>query len=375
MASTSHNVPGTVIHHSDRRTRRYIGCPSVQILADGSYVASHSYFGPGSSNTDSFVYRSVDCGITWERIAHVRGSVWSNLFLHDGDLYLMGTDHCDRYGGRFHGRIVIRRSSDGGRSWSTADGPKSGRLTDEDGWHTAPCPTIEYSGRLWRSIEFAPEYERATWSCGVLSAPVDADLLDRASWRFSEQMDHLWSQSQWIEGNIVVAPGGELLNLLRWNDRGGFHSEPNLDRAVIVRVSRDGRKLSMDKGIDIIEFPGGGTKFTIRRDEMSGRYWSLVNVQDIPEDPPPYRNHLCVSSSIDLCSWKVHKQLIYHPEPDSHAFQYVDWVFAGDDIIYVSRTAYDDDTGGTKRAHDANFLTFHRLKSFRDLTGSVWHYG
>ncbi len=375
MVTISQRVPGVVTHHSDKRTRRYVGCPSVQILADGNYVASHSYFGPGSSNTDSFVYRSVDRGNTWERIAQVRGSVWSNLFIHDGDLYLMGTDHCDRFGGKFHGRVVIRRSSDDGRSWSTANGAKSGLLTDEEGWHTAPCPTVEHNGRLWRSIEFAPEYERATWSCGVLSAPVDTDLLDRASWRFSEQMKHLWSQSQWIEGNIVVAPDGELLNLLRWNDKGGSYSEPNLDRAVIVHVSSDGRRLTMDREQDIIEFPGGGTKFTIRGDEQSGRYWSLVNVQDLPEDPPPYRNHLCVSSSKDLRSWTVHEQLLYHPDPEFHAFQYVDWAFDGDDIIYVSRTAYDDDTGGAKRAHAANFLTFHRLESFRDLTGSVWHYG
>ncbi len=275
MKSTSQNVPGVVIHHSDKKTKRYIGCPSIQILADGSYTASHSYFGPGATNTDSFVYRSADRGASWERIAHLPGSVWSNLFIHHDNLYLLGTDHCDRSGDRFHGRVVIRRSVDGGRSWSTADDAMSGLLTDEDGWHTAPCPTIQHNGPLWRSIEFAPEFERAIWSCSVLSAAVDADLLNRDSWRLSEQMDHLWSHSQWIEGNVMVAPDGERLNMLRWNDRGGFYSDPNLDRAVVV---------------------------------------------------------------------------------------------------HVSRTAHDDDTGGAYRAHDANFVTFHRLISFRDLTDTVWSY-
>ena len=124
MVSTPQSVPSVVVHHSDKQTQRYVGCPSVQILADGSYVASHSYFGPGAANTDSFVYRSLDRGSTWVRIAHVPGSIWSNLFIHGGDLFLMGTDHCDRFGGRFNGRVVIRRSSDGGRSWSTANGPE-----------------------------------------------------------------------------------------------------------------------------------------------------------------------------------------------------------------------------------------------------------
>ena len=367
-------VPGTVIHHSAKQTGEFIGCPSIQILADGSTVASHSLYGPGAANTDSFIYRSVDGGATWERIAYVAGSIWSNLFVHDGDLYLMGTDHCDRFGGRFQGRVVIRRSSDGGRTWSKGNEPTSGLLTDEDGWHTAPCPTVEHQGRLWRTIEFSPEYERATWRCAVLSAPVNADLLYRNSWMFSEQMDHTWSHSQWIEGNIVVAPDREILNLLRWNDRGDYHAEPNLDRAVIVHVSADGRKLAVDRDRDIIVFPGGGSKFTIRRDGSNGRYWSLVNVQGVSEDPLPYRNHLCLSSSADLRTWVVHERILYHPDPVFHAFQYVDWVFDGDDIIYVSRTAYDDDDGGAKRAHDANFLTFHRLVSFRDRCDAILDY-
>jgi hypothetical protein len=217
--------------------------------------------------------------------------------------------------------------------------------------------------------EFSIEYKWAPWRCAV---PVAADLLDQNRGRFYDQMDHPWSHSQWIEGNIVVDPGGELVNILRWNDRGDFCGEPNLDRAVIVHVSADGQKLAMDR--DIIEFPGGGSKFTIRLDGQSGRYWSLVNVEDISEGPLPYRNHLCVSSSEDLRSWVVHERILYHPDPKFHAFQYVDWVFDGEDIIFVSRTAYDDDTGGAYRAHDANFLTFHRLESFRYLTGSIWKY-
>ena len=48
-----------------------------------------------------------------------------------------------------------------------------------------------------------------------------------------------------------------------------------------------------------------------------------------------------------------------------HAWQYIDWQFEDDDIIYLSRTAFDDGLGGAKNAHDANFLTFHRIVGFR----------
>ncbi|MBA3975802.1 MAG: hypothetical protein C0504_16475 [Candidatus Solibacter sp.] len=32
----------------------------------------------------------------------------------------------------------------------------------------------------------------------------------------------------------------------------------------------------------------------------------------------------------------------------------------------VSRTAFDGDKGGAKRARDANFMTFHRIGNFRE---------
>ncbi|MNF07207.1 hypothetical protein D3C80_2073400 [compost metagenome] len=54
-----------------------------------------------------------------------------------------------------------------------------------------------------------------------------------------------------------------------------------------------------------------------------------------------------------------------HEDPLRHAFQYIDWLFDGNDIVFVSRTAFDDAEGGAKAAHDANYLTFHRIEKFR----------
>ncbi len=44
-------------------------------------------------------------------------------------------------------------------------------------------------------------------------------------------------------------------------------------------------------------------------------------------------------------------------------FQYADWQFDGDDLVAVVRTAW-----GAGNYHDANFITFHRVKNFRTLT-------
>ena len=37
-------------------------------------------------------------------------------------------------------------------------------------------------------------------------------------------------------------------------------------------------------------------------------------------------------------------------------------------LIAVSRTAFDDNVGGSHNQHDANYFTFHRIKNFRKLT-------
>jgi hypothetical protein len=84
-------------------------------------------------------------------------------------------------------------------------------------------------------------------------------------------------------------------------------------------------------------------------------------------DPAAYRNILTLVSSSDLRTWKVESIILQHPDSEKHAFQYLDWLFEDKDIIAVSRTAYDDGLGGAHRAHDANYLTFHRIGNFRQL--------
>jgi hypothetical protein len=63
----------------------------------------------------------------------------------------------------------------------------------------------------------------------------------------------------------------------------------------------------------------------------------------------------------------VRAVLLQHPDRAKHGFQYVDWSFDGADLIAASRTAYDDDMGGAHSAHDANYLTFHRVSGFREM--------
>lgn len=361
-------VPGVVIAHSPKSTGRYIGSPGIAALGKGVYLAKHDEFGSKSSEWTAPVthlHRSDDAGQTWRHIHTINGLFWASIFVHRDAVYLLGTD-------RHHGNAVIMRSADGGQTWTTPADENSGLLL-EGSYHTAPVPVVIHQGRIWRAMEDASNGTRwgERYSPIMLSAPIDADLLRRDSWTVSDMIkrDPSWLGGRfgaWLEGNAVVTPDGRIANVLRVHLREG-------GTAAIVHVSADGRQSSFDPERDFIAFPGGAKKFTIRYDPKTRHYWSLVNyVPPAHSDPQAnaanIRNTLALVRSPDLRQWEVRCIVLYHRNVSGHAFQYVDWLIEGDDIIAVSRTAYEDGLGGAHRAHDANLLTFHRFTGFRELT-------
>ena len=56
------SVPGVVIDYSPAETGKYIGSPSIAILPNGYYVASHDFFGPGTTFESSAIQiRHIGC--------------------------------------------------------------------------------------------------------------------------------------------------------------------------------------------------------------------------------------------------------------------------------------------------------------------------
>lgn len=362
-------VPGVVIDYSPASSRQYIGSPSLAVLPNSDYVASHDFFGPATrehQRATSVIIRSTDRGQTWRKISTIDGQFWSTLFVHRGALYLIGTD-------RHHGSAIIRRSRDGGITWTEPLDSTSGLLRDNGEYHCAPVPVIEHAGRLWRGMERRnpPVGWGYNYNAGMFSVPVEADLLDAKNWTFAEFLpsNTNWLGGQfyaWLEGNAVVARDGRLLDILR-ADTWGYP-----EKAAIVSISADGQKTAFDPQSGFIDFPGGAKKFTIRYDPKSDSYWSLATL--VPErhrsskKPAGVRNTLALTSSRDLTNWNVRTILLHDPDTARHGFQYVDWLFDGNDIIAACRTAHEDGVGGARNNHDANYLTFHRWKNFRDLT-------
>jgi hypothetical protein len=233
-------------------------------------------------------------------------------------------------------------------------------------------PVIEHAGRLWRAMEWRnpPLGWGTNYRAGMLSIPVDADLLNAANWTSSNFLpsDRAWNggdMGAWLEGNAVVTPAGELVDVLRVQTK-----SPD-EKAAIVRISPDGKVASFDPATGFVKFPGGAKKFTIRFDPQTKRYWTLASIIDEPHraaEAGRVRNTLALTTSPDLLNWEVRCILLHHPDIVKHGFQYVDWQFDGEDIIAACRTAFDDRQGGAHNNHDANYLTFHRFASFRRLT-------
>jgi hypothetical protein len=363
-------VPGSVVAYSPASSGQFIGSPSIAILPNGDYVASHDLFGPKSTehvSAVSRIYRSSDKGKTWKQIAEINGQFWSKLFVHQSTLFLMGTN-------RHHGNTIIRKSTDGGASWTVPSDANNGLLKEGE-YHCAPMPVIEHNGKLWRAMEDAagpPKQWGKRYSAFMMSIPLESDPMIASNWTSSNIMrfDSTYLNGHftgWLEGNAVAAPDGSIVDILRVDDRTTLD-----EKAAIVTISADGKTATFDRDKGFVNFPGGGKKFTIRYDPRSKLYWTLSNV--IPDEikaankgkaPGSIRNTLALMSSKDLINWEFRRTLLQHADVVKHGFQYVDWLFDGKNILFLSRTAYDDGLGGARNNHDANFLTFHKIKNFR----------
>ena len=211
-------VPGVVIDYSAASSGIYIGSPSLAVLANGDYVASHDEFGPKStehSRAVSHIFQSRDRGAHWKKIATIDGAFWSTLFTHRGALYLLGPD-------KHYGNVLIRRSPNGGVTWTSPTNGTTGLLRGDGQYHCAPVPVIEHAGRLWRAMEWRnpPIAWGINYRAGMLSIPVDADLLNAANWTCSNFLpsERAWNggdMGAWLEGNAVLTPAGELVDVLR----------------------------------------------------------------------------------------------------------------------------------------------------------------
>ena len=339
--------PGVVISQSSDPRTQYLNSPALAILKDGTYVASHGWRWPKTNKYATEIFTSKDRGKTWSHTASL-DQVWTNVFENRGELYAIGLT-------RAWGQLVIRRSRDGGKTWTEPTSQKTGQLSEPKQHHSTTDPMPIINGRIWRSFGIAQN----GITTKVISASVDApDLLDSANWKVSEgfnlPVDYFGgTRDRLFHGSVLPGPDGDLVVMLRV-EAAGSH-------AALLDVSRDGSRLDIDPKKDIFKFPGNAKRsigrFIVRFDEQTKRYWTVTHKTS---DPFARWNVLALMSSKDLRTWKTETVLFHHFDAKYHGIVKFYWQIDGNDIVGVGETMWAMGHG--------THLTFHRFKNFRNLT-------
>ncbi|MBQ8408365.1 MAG: exo-alpha-sialidase [Clostridia bacterium] len=353
---------GTVVNylHPNDRCYAYSGnalcSPSLLRHPEGFLLASMDVFTGGSPQNLTLIFRSDDDGKSWHYVSELMPSFWGKMFMHKGEIYMLSVS-------TEYGDLLIGKSTDGGKTFSApvsllrgANG-KAGYA----GVHKNPQNVVYHNGRIYETLEWGSWLDKGYYhGAMVMSCDENADLLDPENWHFTPPVVHdaTWEgaapdgKAGNIEGTLVVAPDGKLYNYMRY--------QTQMEKKILVFGVPDDPDAPIEYS-HAVNFDGNLSKFMIKRDAVSGKYYSIISRRI--DDPKTARNLLSLVSSENLSDWELVCDLIdrRYDDPKMVGFQYVDFEIEGDDIIYLSRTAMN----GAKNYHDANYSTFHRIENFR----------
>lgn len=340
------------------------GSPAILTVQDASgnsvmyvsYDIAQMGFPNGSNTTlaaDTVFLKSTDGGSTWTQIAYEKGWTYCALFELDGKILIMGMRFTD-------GNVVIGCYDPQTSSYRSAS-------LGFSVMGSAPTAIAVYNGRIYRAHNNA-----------VISADITTDLLDGNNWIRSESPNDKISKAYfesvtgktvtgtfWLEeGNMVVGPDGILYAIYR------IDAAPNYGYAAIFTISADGRVLTPVESercfaTGLILFPSNQSKFMIKYDQKTDRYLSLVSITT--GTSPHQRNVLALVVSKDLFTWNVveillvERQMMNHRLSEiSHAFQYIDFTYEGDDLIFIVR----ESVGNSCNYHNANAITLYNISDY-----------
>ena len=361
---------GTVVnylHPADNSyafSGRFLCSPTLLQFPDGDLLASMDLFEGGAPQNLTLLFSSHDNGKSWSYVSELFPCFWAKPFFHRGVLYVLS---CSTE----YGDLLIGASYDKGKSFTEpvillrgSNGKKG-----NTGIHKNPQPVVEYQGRIYNTLEWG-SWGKHFHAPMVMSAKADADLLDPNSWSFSEPVcyNENWAglphgpSTGNIEGCLTVAPDGKLYNIMRYDMR---HLDPNYGLVIryLVDTEHPEAPLTFDTAIP---FPANHSKFEIKKDQVTGIYYTICNRITCSEDSNK-RTLLSLMRSTDTLHWELVCDLMDYrkedPDGTQIGFQYVDFVFQGEDILYLCRTALN----GAENYHNSNYITFHRIENFRHL--------
>lgn len=363
------------LHPDDRCydfSGNYLCSPSLVRHPDGYLLSSMDVYGhlvvkggsvQGTPQNLTLIFRSDDNGETWHYVSELMPSFWGKLFIHKGDVYMLScsTDYGD---------LLIGKSTDGGKTFGTPSVLLRGSCNPErPGIHKNPQNVMYYNGRIYETFEWGTWRRECLHSPSVMSCDENDDLMVPENWSFAEPLPYnpewpglaVGNTKQTIEGTLCINPAGELCNVMRYNTMPDTIPPYGLVLCYKVNTKDPDAPMAYSHSI---KFPCNKAKFMIKKDEITGKYYSIASrITDVKLIEA--RNLLSLMVSDDMENWEVLMDIFDYREnsSDKVGFQYVDFSFDGDDIMFACRTAMN----GANNYHDSNYQTFHRIKDFRNL--------
>lgn len=344
---------------------RYLCSPSLVRHPNGYLLASMDVFESENSQNLTLIFRSDDNGETWHYVSELMPCFWGKMFIHKGELYMLA---CSTE----YGDLLISKSVDGGKTFAAPVSLLRGSngKNKNTGIHKNPQNILFYNDRIYETLEWGSwsneEYYHAAM---VMSCNINDDLLVPGNWSFSEPLKY---NPDWdgtvngkakatLEGTLCTAPNGELYNIMRYAIISGT---PSYGLVLAYKVNTENPDAPLEYSHSI-KFPGNNSKFMIKYDSESKKYYSIITRIDC-EKRIHRRNLLSFMSSDDMENWTLVCDLLdyRHDDIEKVGFQYVDFEIEGNDIIYLCRTAINN----AHSFHDTNYSTFHRIKNFRNLS-------
>lgn len=348
------DVPGVVVAYSPSSSGAFLGSPSIVILPNGDYLESHDFFGPQISVDTVHVYHSSDKGKTWNFRSKINDLFWAGMFVVENDVYMLGVEGSTR-------KLAIMKSEDFGKTWSEKV------ILREGSFHGSTTPVVFHNGRVYKGYDnLGIEDKKKPWMSEnksfIMSAPVDSDLLNPENWTYTQDIvkPKDIDGTGWLETNAVLGHDGKIRGVTRIANESGY---------IAGYYVLESDNMIDTTSIGYIDFIGGATKFNLVWDPKTEKYWSLTNYPaEVLKTPKMraggMRSVLTLISSKDLTNWEINSIELASDNVEKHGFQYVDWQFEGDDIIYLSRTGYFDGKEEADNFHNSNFITFHRIKNY-----------
>ena len=406
----------TVVYESPSPSDVYAYSPGLLELPGGRLIATMDQGGKGVAKLPNIkrdgktwqgrISASDDGGKTWQFKAD-SPMVHARPFLAGDSVYVLGHS----------GYLVIVRSDDKGDTWGTPV-----RLTESTGWHQAPCNVCYARDRIYLVMERKTDTKAKGWPVAVLapvvmSAPVNADLTDPNSWTYSNEYCFRDAVKEFGEPNLIGAPffktgyqapdakgdrrtmadiGWLETNIIQlkdpnhvWYDPTGrtFHlwmrAHTGTTNLACIAKAVEGEDGSLTVTVEkapsgqpmlYVPCPGGQMKFHILYDEPTKLFWllssqatdSMTDPKKLPENrfnlPNNERHRLTLHFSKNCVDW-CFAGLVADSGNAGQGRHYASMVISGDDLLVLSRSGDER----AKDAHNGNVITFHRIRSFRDL--------